>query len=889
VSLRARAYRALLHAYPPAFRDRFGPAMEQALRDRYHAAASGPAVARLALRTLADTVVNATLLRLSEREKTRMRWQSIWMDARYALRMFARNPLFTLLGVTALALGIGANAAIFSIVNGVLLQPLPYAEPDRLVMVWSTNSVEHRDRDVVAPLDFLDFRKASSFTELHAAYSFLVGASLALPSGTEQITVSAVTPGTFEMLGRAPARGRLFTETDTDNGVIVSYGFWQRRLGGDPGVIGRVLTIADRPRTIVGVMPDGFVFPYKTMLGPSGFTRATDVDGWLPLAFVNADTRATGEAMLSRSVRFLSVFGRLRPGVTVAQADAEVQGIARGLASQYPASNAVVGASVVGMHEQTVGPMRPPLALLLGGVGFVLLMACVNLANLILARSSARQRELSVRAALGAGRGRLLRQTLTETLILSLGGGALAMAALRIGMHGLIAIAPGDMPRLDEIHTGPAVLVFTLALSVVTGLAIGLVPGLAASRSAVRGPLRDSARGTTAGRGQRRLRAALVIAEVALAVVLTAGAGLLLRSFVSVLAIDPGFTTDHLLTLQIALPRTYVTADEQRALYARLFSRLEAIPGVVSTGGTTRLPLGSTNLTTKVDVEGRNLPPGERPEIEFRRAVHHYFSAMGIPILRGRGFTAEDGPDAPPVAVVNERMASRLLPGADPIGRRIRLSNSSPWITIVGVIGDIRHSTLEAEPEPEMYIWYLQGPPVNPFIVVRSSVEAPAIASAVRAAVQEIDRSIAAYDIRPMTQVRAASVAERRFVLRLVAAFGALALVMAAVGVYGVMALIVAERRAEIGIRLALGAAPGAVLRGVLGEGLWLTGAGIAAGLAAAAAVVPLLASQLYGVRPLDPITLVSVALLLMVIAAAACVVPARRAMSVDPVSALRV
>jgi predicted permease len=845
-------------------------------------------VAALALRAIADVVVNAVLVRFGARETTGISWQSIWMDARYACRMFAHNPVFTALAIAALALGIGANAAIFTIVNGVLLRPLPYQSPDRLVMVWSTNATEHRDRDVVAPLDFLDYRKAPALADLQATYSFVMRTSLDLPAGAEQMTVTAITPGTFEMLGRQPVMGRVFTASEAANAVVLGYGFWQRRLGGDPAVIGRVLSIANKPRTVVGVMPVDFVFPYKTMLGPSGFTRSTDIDGWLPLEFVAADSRVTGEASLTRATRLLSVVGRLRDGATVEQADAQVRGIAAQLATQYPATNRVVSATVVPLHEQTVGAMRPALALLLGGVGFVLLMAAVNLVNLLLARSSVRQREMALRAALGAARGRLLRQTLTETTLLSLTGGVIAIAAVKLGIGALLTLAPSDMPRLDEVRADGVVLAFTLGVSVLMGLGIGFVPGFAATRAAA-GSLHESGRGTTANRRQRRLRASLVVAEVALAVVLTSGAGLLLRSFLAVLAIDPGFTPEHLLTLQLSLPNSYQTPDRQRALYAQLFARLEAIPGVVTTGGTTRLPLGSTNVTTKVEVEGRPVPPGERPEVEFRRALHGYFAAMGIPVLRGRGFTENDGPSAPPIAVVNERMAQRLLPGEDPVGRRIRYGGSAaPWITIVGVIGDVRHRALEADPAPEMYIWYLQGPPTNPFVVIRSSVDAASLTPAVRAAIQEVDRGIAAYDIRPMTQVRAASVSERRFVLLLVAAFGALALVMSAVGVYGVMALVVSERRTEIGIRLALGAAPAAVLRSVLREGIALTAAGVGAGLVCTLLMAPLLSAQLYGIGRFDPITLGSVPLLLMLVATLACLVPARRAMTVDPVSALR-
>jgi putative ABC transport system permease protein len=770
----------------------------------------------------------------------------------------------------------------------VLLKPLPYEDPRGLVMVWSTNGVEHRDRDVVAPLDFLDYKKAGAFADMQATYSFVVGAALTTPSGTEQISATAVTPGMFEMLGRRPAMGRTFTQAEVQTTVVVSHQFWRTRLGGDPNVLGRVLMIQDHPRTIVGVMPDDFVFPYKSMLGPSGFLRSHVVEAWLPLEFVNADNRATGVASLTRSARFLSVVGRLKPGVTVAQANGELSGIARQLAASFPDSNRVVGANVVPLHEQAVGGMKPALILLLGGVGFVLLMACVNLANLLLARSSIRQREMAIRSALGAERRRLVIQTLVETVMLGVMGGLVAIATVGWSMSALLALAPADMPRIQEVRADFTVLLFTFALSILTGLAIGIVPALAASRPQLQASLTASGRGSTAGRGQRRLRGALVIAEVALAVVLTLGAGLLLRSFLSVLAIDPGFKPANLLTLQIALPQAYATPQQRLALYDRLFARLDALPGVTATGGTTRLPLGSTNVTTKIGVEGRNLPPGEWPEVEFRRAGHNYFAAMGIPVIRGRGFNTTDGPATPPVVVINQTMARQLFGDEDPVGRRVQMGVGAPWSTIIGVIGDVRHSGLEAPPAPEMYRPAVQGPPTNPFIVIRTSGDPAALAAAARAEVHAVDKAIAAYDIRTMTQVRSESMSQRRFVLLLVAAFGILALIMAAVGVYGVMALIVSERTAEIGIRLALGAQPSAVMRLVIAQGVGVAAAGIAIGIAVALAMTPLLRTQLYGVGPIDAPTIAGVPALLLVVAAIACYLPARRAMRVDPVNALR-
>ena len=883
-------YRQLLRAYPRQFRERFGAGMAQVFGDRFEAAARrGPFAALLfLLRTLGDVAGNAAAARFSSRERTPMNWRSLASDARYAVRMFLRNPVFTALAVAALALGIGANSAIFTIVNGVLLKPLPYHEPDRLVMVWSTNAVERRDRDVVAPLDYHDYRKAGAFADMQAAYSFVVGAPLTTAAGTEQSTATAVTPGMFDLLGRAPILGRTFTPEDVQTAVIVSHRFWRAHLGGDAAALGRVLTIAGQPRTVVGVMPADFVFPYKSMLGPSGFSRSHDVDAWLPLEFVTTSSRATGVAELTRGVRFLSVVGRLAPDATVARANAELSGVARQLASAHPDTNRAVGASVVPLHEQAVGAMRPALVLLLAGVGFVLLMACVNLANLLLARSSVRHREMAVRSALGAGRKRLITQTLVETVLLAGIGGIVALCVVNAGMSALLSLAPADMPRLAEVRPDATVMGFTFLLSLLTGIAIGVVPAVAASRPELQTALKAGGRGATAGRGQRRVRSGLVVAEVGLAVVLTLGAGLLLRSFLSVLAVDPGFQPDRLLTMQIALPPKYQTNPQRIALYKDLFARLESLPGVQSAGGTTRLPLGSTNVTTRIGIEGSDKPPAEWPEVEFRRAAHDYFEAMGIPVVRGRSFTDADHAEAPPVVVINQTMARQLFPGADPIGQRIRMSTTTPWRTIVGIIGDVRHSGLEAPPSPEMYTSYLQGPPTNPFIVVRTSGDPAALAGAARDQLRALDKDIAAYDIRPMAQVRADSVGQRRFVLMLVAAFGALALVMAAVGVYGVMALVVTERTPEIGIRLALGAQPGAVLRLVVAQGVVLAAVGIAVGVAVSLVLTPLLATQLFGIRPLDPATLAAVPALLLMIAAVACYVPARRAMRIDPVDALR-
>jgi predicted permease len=528
--------------------------------------------------------------------------------------------------------------------------------------------------------------------------------------------------------------------------------------------------------------------------------------------------------------------------------------------------------------------------LLLAGVGFVLLMACVNVANLLLARSVARQKEIAVRTALGAGRARLLGQMLAESMLLSVAGGVLGLGFVVVGVRTLVAIAPPELPRLNEVQPDATILLFTGLVSIIAGVLVGTAPAIAAGRANVQGALKDTSRGVAGGVLRQRMRAALVIGEIALAVVLTVGAGLLLRSFTTLLAVDPGFRPENLLTLQVSLPSRINTPDARRAFYAGLFERLDSLPGVVASGGTTRLPLGSTNVSTRVMVEGREVTAGEMPEVELRRAVHSYFRAMGTPLLRGRLFTNEDGPNTPPVVVVNQTMARRLWPNEDAVGKRFRMGSSpqTPWSTVIGVVGDLRHAGLDVEPASEFYIWYLQGPPVSPFLVVRTTGDPAGLAESVRAELKALEKDLAVYDMRTMTEVRAASVAERRFILLLAVAFGLLALTLAAVGVYGVMALVVSERTQEMGIRLALGAEPLRVLGLVVGQGLSLAVLGITLGFVASLLLTPLMSSQLYGIGAIDAMTLATVPALLLAVAFLACVVPARRAMRVDPVTALR-
>jgi predicted permease len=641
-------------------------------------------------------------------------------------------------------------------------------------------------------------------------------------------------------------------------------------------------------------MPRDFVFPYPGMLGPSGFTRVTNIDMWLPIAYSGptavASRMLTSSGQIVRTAHWWGAIGRLKPGVTVQQVDADLKHVAAQLEQAYPESNKGWGATVVPTVDQSVGTIRPALMILLAGIAFVLIMASVNVANLLLARSVAREKELATRVALGAGRSRIARQLLTESLLLATAAGIAGLLVMWWTLTTLVALAPADIPRINEVTIDWRVLLAASLTTILTGLLVGVLPAMSSAAVNPQATLQDATRGSVGSGLRRRVRSALVIAEVALAVAITTGAVLLLRSFESVTNVNPGFETDGVLTWQMNLPPNLTNNDERLAFYRNFFARMEALPGVVSVGGTTRVPLGSTSVSTSVQRESHPLPVAELPEVQFRRAMHDYFRTMGIPIRRGRGFGANDGPTAPPVAVVNETMALRLFPNQDPIGQHIRFGSSptGAWTTIVGVIGDVRHGGLEEEPQPEIYITYLQGSPGSPFIVMRTAGDPAALAETVRAEMRRIDKNIPLYDMRTMSTLRSESISTRRFVLLVVGAFGVLALGLAAIGVYGVMSLIVSERTREVGLRLALGAKPSQLLGMIVGQAATLGAIGVAIGCLVALPMTLVLRGQLYGIRSVDPTTFVSVPAMLLLISALAALVPARKAMRTDPVEALR-
>jgi predicted permease len=811
------------------------------------------------------------------------RLESWWQDARYAVRGSRRNPGFAAACIATLALGIGANSAIFSVVNGVLFAPLPYAKPGQLISIWTRHPEVSRDPGAMSAENALDLRRMlTTVSGLEVLQATVVPSSLIVNGNIVPAQRVAMTPGMFSLLGRPALHGRSLQAGDGPGVAVVSHAFWRRVFGGDPSVVGRAFGEGDRALTIVGVMPPDFMFPYASILRATmSFTSSSDVDFWVALP-------EKGGADVTRATRLFAVVARMNDGVSVDEARADAAVAWSQLAQSYPDVNRGWEAVVVPLHDQAVAPVRSTMLLLFGGVGVVLLIACVNVANLLLARGVARRRELGLRAALGAGRARLVQQVMVESLVLSLMGAAVGLLVARSLVPLLVSWAPPNTPRLAEIALDWRVVIFAAIVSMFCGLVVGLVPALGASRATVRDAAGDGGRGATTGR--RRLRGILVAAEVGLAVVLSVGAGLLARSFISVLNVDPGFRSDRLLTMALSVPGQYNTNEKRIEFYRRLFARLESVPGITSVGGTTRLPLGGANSRTQVAVEGRIPPEGEWPEADFRRAVHDYFTTMGIPVRRGRAFDAGDRAEAPPVAMINEALARQMFGDGDPIGRQIRLGPSSPvrQATVIGIVGDLRHQRLDMAPAPEVYVHYLQAVPVAPLIVMRTAGDAAALAGAVRAATGEVDRSARLYNIRTMTDLRATTMLGRRFLTGLVLAFGLLAIALAAVGVYGVMALVVAERTREMGIRLALGAPPSGLMTLVMRQAIALAAIGGAAGLIAALALAPLLASQLYGIGARDPITMGLVPALLLAVAVAAAVLPARRVTRIDPVATLR-
>ena len=813
---------------------------------------------------------------------------SLLKDTRYAIRSLIKRPGFVAVAIITLALGIGANTAIFSVINAVVLRPLPYDDPDRLVMVWET--IAGNDRRSVAPGNYVDWRDHNkTFAGMSAVFNG--NFNLTGNGEPERINGATVTSNLMDVLGVPAQLGRTFQPDDDAHQdrriVLISDGLWKRRFGVDKDVIGRNITIDEASYTVVGVMPSGFQFPVKSDLWVLGRDRNA-VSASLISQFPDNDW--THE----RDAHFLSVVGRLKPGASLSQAQSDIAGIARRAEQEFPNTNEGLSSNVVSLHTQIVGEVQGLLFILLGAVAFVLLIACTNVANLMLARSVKREREMAIRVAVGAGRWRLVRQLLTESLLLSFAGGLAGLFLSTWVVDLFIKLSPGDIPRLDEAAVDLRLLGFTFVVSLLTGIGFGLLPAFHGTRVRLSSSLKEGGK-TTSGRLHRTTRNVLIASEIALAQILVVGAGLLILSYVRASQINPGFNPLGVLSAKIApSAKKYPNPKAKAAFYSVVLDRLSHLPGVQSVGMVMNLPLSGASMNRGFRAEGRPEPkPDENITMDYQVVNEDYFRTMEVPVVRGRAFTKSDTETSERVIVINQTLARRYWPNEDPIGRRMAIGESSKetsWRTIVGVVGDMRHASLSESAVPTAFTVYTQDLESWPRMafVVKTDIDPVALTSSVRSALTAIDPSQPVYAIEPMEKLVNDAIAPRRFVMSLIGLLALIALVLSAVGVYGVISFSVSERTHEMGIRMALGARKGDVLALVLGQSARIAAFGIVLGLIGAFALTRLLKALLFEVSPTDPITFASVAVLLGVVALIACYIPARRATKVDPVVALR-
>jgi putative ABC transport system permease protein len=880
MKMRSRILHWVLRCAPPSFRSEHGSEIEADFEEGWlEARAQGRFRAlAFAVENLWDVFRSALVERWEERPVRKSRRTMIGQDAKLAWRGLYRSPAFTAVAVLALALGIGANTAIFSVVNAVLLSPLPYERSSELVRIW--NSWTRFPKGGVSEPEYYDYSESDSLESI-GAFIFPHDATLAVDaSEPEPVKRTFVTASLFQVLGARALHGRTLQEEDNQPGwggvVVLSHGLWQRKFGGDPGVVGRTIRIQASAVTVVGIMPDWFQYP------------SAEVDLWLPLTLDPERTRPRG-------AHFLSVVARLRDGASLESARTELRVVAARLETEFPGNypeGAGFGVLALPLADDLVAEVRPALVILLGAVGFVLLIACANVANLLLARSAGRERELSVRKALGATRWGLVRQLLTESVLLSLLSGAAALVLANWMMGALLALAPAGVPRLDEVSIDSRVLVFTLLISIATGIAFGTVPAWRSSQASGSSILGSGLRGTM-GVDRRRAQRLLLASEVALAVTLLVGAGVLLRSFYNLIRVDPGFDTKPLATARISLPpETYPDRESRARFLEELRRNLGGLPGVVSTAFVSNAPFSGFNSDFTFYVEGTDDVSYSGSE-QYREISPDYFRTLGIPHLAGRDFDSRDVEESAPVVVVSQSFAEKYWNGEDPLGRRFKMGereSGSPWLTVVGVVGDVRHAGLAESTLPTYYRAFGRNVEEMTFIV-RARAEPEPLLASLREEVRRLDPDLAVFGAETMDRKVSLSVAQPRFHLTLIAVFALLALALAAVGIYGLARYAVTQRTGEIGLRVALGASRGEIQRMVLGEGFRTAGLGLILGLLASAALSRALGSVpglLHGVSALDPPTYAGVALVLMAVVLLASLPPASKASRIAPVEALR-
>jgi putative ABC transport system permease protein len=794
-------------------------------------------------------------------------------DIRYAIRSLLKRPAFTAIAVITLALGIGANTAIFSVINAVLLRPLPYRDAELIVTVWQSSARARVSRNDVSPANFLDWQEQSrSFESMAGIEPF--GFSLIGNGEPERFQAWLVTAGFFETLGTNSFRGRTFSSQDYQPGnervVVVSYGLWQRRFGSDQNLVGQKLTLNGQPYTVIGIMPREFQFP-------------PDREIWAPRVLRENDRQLRGPT-------YWNVIARLKPGVTIKQAQDEMSAIAGRLATQYPDTNGGMGSTVVPLPEQLTGHVRSALWILLGAVGFVLLIACANVANLLLVRGAERHREFAIRSALGAARVRLIRQLLTESLLLALLGGIGGVLLAAWGVRLILAFNSAKIPRIEYVSLDVRVMLFALGVSVITAVIFGLIPATQFSRPNLQSTLKEGDRGAVAGYTRHWLRNLLVVGEVALALVLLTGAGLLARGFVNLLRVDPGFAKDRVLALQVFLPRNLQQPEKTTGFFDQALQRVAEVPGVQAAAVVSSPPFINLEQDVPFTIEGLPSPPkGNEPSAYYNEVSPDYLNVMSVPLRRGRFFTKLDKPDSAPVVVINETMARRYFGNENPVGKKLVVMYDPPEPReIVGVIADVLHNGLDSAPRPEMLVHYQQSPTPQMTFVVKTAGDPGSMLSAIKGAIREVNRNQTFSKTATMEQLVGDSLRQQRFNLLLLSSFAVLALGLAGLGIYGVMSYSTKQRTHEIGLRMALGAQSRDVLRLIVGQGLVLALTGIAIGLIASFALTRLMRGLLFGISATDPLTFISISLLLTLVGLLASWIPARRATKVDPLVALR-